>query len=78
MHRDATGVFVLAGFLFFGGLIQFMGALAMLRARGEYKSTIGRQLAAAFGPRGGVLFLLVIGTVLVAFSVYLMVRLATR
>lgn len=64
--KDDAGVLLLAAFLFFGGCLQFLAAILGIRRRGEFTSTIGRQLASAFGKRGTIVFWLVLGTMLVA------------
>jgi succinate-acetate transporter protein len=63
---DDAGVLLLAAFLFFGGCLQFLAAILGIRRTGEFRSTIGRQLASVFGKRGTIVFWLVLGTILVA------------
>jgi hypothetical protein len=61
--RDPVGVLFIAVILVLGGLLNLFGAFRA--RRGEFKTTIGRQMRDGLGPRGAVVLLLVLGVLLV-------------
>jgi hypothetical protein len=69
------GAYVAAALLLAGAVLQLVGAYRL--RGGEPRTTIGRQLVGGFGPRGAVVFLVVLGVGLLAASAWV-ARLAAR
>ena len=63
-----AGLLFLAALFFFVGVALFVGAF---RRHRELKTTVGRQPGAGFGSGGGVVALVILGTILMALGVAL-------
>ena len=65
---------MLAVLLILAGALQLFSGIVALRRKGDFKTTQGRQLAAAFGPRGTVAFFLLLGTILLGAGLWCLSR----
>lgn len=63
------GLGLIALVMVVGGGLHLAGAL--LGHRRGFKTTIGRQLQSAFGPRGAIAFLIVLGVALLVGGIWL-------